>query len=133
MLFNTNEELIEGLVGRLKLVPNLAEGGGWFVRKTVGTKPAIVANQLKQAQYCGEGYVEIDVDIEVSAAARHILGVVKPLAAAICIDLAFTIEGRNEGELPERLVGGVRLHRFNLSDERLQQAASADRPAAGLR
>ena len=86
------------------------------------TDLAVVANALKQSQYCGDGYVEVDVDVEVSAMAKHILGVVKPLAAAICIDLAFTIEGRNEGELPERLIGGVRLHRVNLKDERLQSA-----------
>ena len=61
----------------------------------------------------------MDIDVEVSAVAKHILGVVKPLAAAICIDLAFVVEGRNEAELPERLVGGVRLHRFNLKDEKL--------------
>ena len=29
---------------------------------------------------------------------------------------------RCEAELPERLVGGVRLHRFNLKDEKLLRA-----------
>ena len=52
--------------------------------------------------------------------AKHILGVVRPLAASVVIDLAFVIEGQHESELPERLLAAVRLHRINLGDERLQ-------------
>ena len=36
------------------------------MRKAVGSKPAVVANALEQAQYAGDGYVEIDIDVEVS-------------------------------------------------------------------
>ena len=51
----------------------------------------------------------------MSAVAKHILSVVKPLSRSITVDLAFVIEGQEEGELPERLLCGVRLHRLNLS------------------
>ena len=107
-------ETVGELHGKLKIVPNVAEGGGIFVRKTVGNKPAIISNALKQAQWAGNGYVEVDIDIESSAVAKHILGVVKPLSQALAIDLAFVIEGQTEDELPERLLGAVRLHRINL-------------------
>ena len=40
-------------------------------------------------------------------------------AQALVIDLAFVIEGTTEEELPERLLGAVRLHRINLKEERL--------------
>ena len=30
-------------------------------RVQVGNKPAVVANALKQAQYCGDGYVEVSM------------------------------------------------------------------------
>jgi len=105
---------VEMLSGRLKIVPNLAEGGGMLVRRAVGNKPAIVANGMLQAQYVGDGYVEIDIDVEVSPVAKHLLGLVKPLSRSIALDLAFLIEGQDEAELPERLIGGARLHRINL-------------------
>ena len=122
----TAPETVEQLKGRLKIVPNLAEGGGFVVRKTVGNKPAIISNALSQNQYIGDGYVEVDIDVEVSAMAQYILGVVRPLAAALVIDLAFVIEGQDEVELPERLLGGVRLHRINLKEERLLTAPPAE-------
>ena len=43
---------------------------------------------LQQAQWAGNGSVEVDIDIESSAVAKHILGVVKPLSQALAIDLA---------------------------------------------
>ena len=49
-----------------QIIPKLIHGGGWLVRKAVGSKPAVVANALEQAQYAGDGYVEIDIDVEVS-------------------------------------------------------------------
>jgi len=64
----TQPETVAQLKGRLKIVPNLAEGGGFVVRKTVGNKPAIIANALSQKQYSGDGYVEVDIDVE---AAQH--------------------------------------------------------------
>ena len=64
----TQPETVAQLKGRLKIVPNLAEGGGFVVRKTVGNKPAIIANALSQKQYSGDGYVEVDIDVE---AAHH--------------------------------------------------------------
>ena len=33
--------------------------------------------------------------------------------------LTYSLTYRCEAELPERLVGGVRLHRFDLKDEKL--------------
>ena len=54
------------------------------------------------------------MDVEVSPVAKHIMSVVRPLSRSIAIDLAFVIEGQEESELPERLLGGVRLHRIDL-------------------
>ena len=46
--------------------------------------------------------------------------------AALVIDLAFVIEGQDEAELPERLLGAVRMHRINLKEERLLTAPAAE-------
>jgi len=66
--------------------------------------------------------ISLRVTIQVSAMAKYILSVVNPIAGAIAIDLAFVIEGQADAELPERLLGGVRLHRINLKEERLLRA-----------
>ena len=47
-----------------------------------------------QAQYAGAGYIEINIDVEVSAMAKHILNAVKPLSRSLVLDLAFVIEGQ---------------------------------------
>ena len=103
------------LAKRLKIIPNLARGGGWIVRRTVGNKPAIVGKVLKLAHFVGSGYVEVDIDLEASAMAKHILSVVTPLSQRLVIDIAFVLEGQDETELPERLLGGCRIHRINVA------------------
>lgn len=118
---------LQVLCGRLKIIPKLIHGGGWLVRKAVGSKPAVVANALEQAQYAGDGYVEIDIDVEVSTMAKHILSLVTPLARSLTLDLVFLLEGQSESELPERLLGGARLHRINLADSRLVSGDAFDR------
>ena len=69
------------------------------------------------------GYLEIDIDVGSSSVARAIFGHVSTLTKSICVDLAFLIQGNSEEELPERILGGVRLAQviliffvFNLFD-----------------
>ena len=47
--------------------------------------------------------------------ARTIFGTVKSYAKSLVVDLAFLIEGTNADELPERLLGSVRLHQVDLA------------------
>ena len=47
--------------------------------------------------------------------AKHILSVVTPLSQRLVIDIAFVLEGQDEAELPERLLGGCRIHRINVA------------------
>lgn len=35
-------------------------------------------------------------------------------AESVAVDLAFVLEGQGEEELPERVLGGVRLHHVNM-------------------
>ena len=61
--------------------------------------------------YRGAEYVEVDIDIMSSAIARGILSVVRSAAGHVTLDLAFILEGVEPGELPERILGAVRIHR----------------------
>lgn len=65
---------------------------------------------MKQRYYGdGETYVEVDCDVGSSSVARSILGVVKGYAKTLSIDLAILLESHQESELPEELIGSVRL------------------------
>lgn len=92
-----------------KLIPRVVDGN-FFVRKAVGTTPAILGKKLDQEYYGdGETYFELVVDVGSSSVAGSILGVVKGYATSISIDLAFLLEGQEEQYLPERILGSLRL------------------------
>lgn len=101
---------------RFKIIPRIAEGH-WVVKKTVGTTPAILGNKLTQT-YCHDetnSYLEIDVDVGSSKVGGGILSMVKGQAASLEIEISFLLEGQTEDELPERLLGGLRLIHVDMS------------------
>jgi hypothetical protein len=55
-------------------------------------------------------YLEADLDIVASSAARGILSCVRSYTQMLTIDLGFVIQGNQEDELPEQMLVGARLH-----------------------
>ncbi|TVU05717.1 hypothetical protein EJB05_48896 [Eragrostis curvula] len=97
---------------RFKLIPSIVEGY-WMVKRAVGTKAcllgkAVTCNYLRQ-----DNFLEIDVDIGSSSVARSIIGLVLGYVTSIVVDLAVLIEAKEEKELPEYILGTVRLNRVN--------------------
>lgn len=88
--------------------------GGWVVKRAVGTKPAILGTKLTHRYFDGPGYSEVDVDVGVSSVAVGVLKVVKGYSKMLVLDLAFVLQGEEEEELPERLLGCVRLQHVDL-------------------
>jgi hypothetical protein len=99
---------------RLKIIP-MCKDGPWLVRSTVGGKPAIIGTKIVQYYYKGEGYFEIVTDVCSSTAALYILGVVKNYTKIVSVDLGFVIQGEDEDELPERLIGALRFNHLDVS------------------
>ncbi|KAK6151642.1 hypothetical protein DH2020_014277 [Rehmannia glutinosa] len=98
---------------RFKLIPSIAEGY-WMVKRAVGTKAcllgkAVTCNYLRQ-----DNFLEIDVDIGSSSVARGVISLVLGYVTSIVVDLAIVIEAREEAELPEYILGTVRLNRVEL-------------------
>jgi hypothetical protein len=101
----------------LKIVPIVVEGP-WVCKRVVGGKPAIVGQKLPisytyqppQPDLGFAEYLEADLDIVSSAAARNILAVVRSYTQALTIDLGFVIQGNTKEELPEQMMLGLRLH-----------------------
>jgi hypothetical protein len=99
---------------RLKLIPRVVEGN-WLVRRAVGpgSKAAKLAETIELKYARGAGYVEVSADLCGSATARRILSVVRSGTSGLVLDLALVVEGTNEAELPERVLGAARLHRVD--------------------
>lgn len=98
---------------RFKLIPSIIEGY-WMVKRAVGTKAcllgkAVTCNYLRQ-----DNFLEIDVDIGSSSVARSVIGLVLGYVTSLVVDLAILIEAKEEEDLPEYILGTVRLNRVRL-------------------
>merc|ERR1719253_1764444 len=99
----------------LKIVPVVVEGP-WVVKKVVGGKPALVGQKLpiSYTYQPPDGplaeYLEADLDIVSSAAARNILAVVRSYTQVLTLDLGYAVQGNRAEELPEQMMLGLRLH-----------------------
>jgi len=101
--------------GRLKIVPRVAEGN-WVVKKSIGRVPAILGKKVKQFYYrdVEKNYMEIDADLGTSVIAGRIISMVKGTCRGLVVDLSFLLQGENRSELPESLMGGIRMIRVDL-------------------
>lgn len=110
---------------RLKLIPYVAEGP-WVVRKMVTGTPAIIGKKLPVTHtlHTGESphstsnnhggsaplmLTTLDIG-SGSATAKRIVGVCRRYMSALTVDIGFVIQGESEDELPEQMLGSIRIH-----------------------
>mmetsp|Transcript_1433 Transcript_1433/g.5283 ORF Transcript_1433/g.5283 Transcript_1433/m.5283 type:complete len:397 (+) Transcript_1433:195-1385(+) len=93
---------------RFKLIPFLPKAA-YLVQRSVGTKPLIVGSKLQVGYHASPDYFEVDIDIGSSAVANSVVRYVLGYAESIVCDMAFLIQGNSETELPEQLLGTVRV------------------------
>lgn len=93
---------------RFKLIPSIAEGY-WMVKRAVGTKACLLGKAVTCRYLRQDNFLEIDVDIGSSSVARSIINLVLGYVTSIVVDLAILIEAKEEKELPEYILGTVRL------------------------
>ncbi|WOL19397.1 protein ENHANCED DISEASE RESISTANCE 2 [Canna indica] len=98
---------------RFKLIPSIVEGY-WMVKRAVGTKACLLGKAVTCKYLRQDNFLEIDVDIGSSSVARSIIGLVIGYITSIVVDLAILIEAKEEEELPEYILGTVRLNRVRL-------------------
>ncbi|CAN0899945.1 Protein ENHANCED DISEASE RESISTANCE 2 [Linum grandiflorum] len=78
--------------------------------KTVGNYSACLLGKASTCNYHrGANYLEIDVDTGRPAIATTILHLSLGCLTSMTIDMEFVVEAQEEQELPERLVGAVRV------------------------
>lgn len=99
---------------RLKLIPSVPKGS-WVVRQSVGSTPCILGKAVDCNYFRGKKYLEVDVDIGSSTVANGVLGLVFGVVTTLIVDMAFLVQGNVMEELPERLIGAVRISRLELA------------------
>ncbi|RYR76781.1 hypothetical protein Ahy_A01g001330 isoform C [Arachis hypogaea] len=86
--------------------------GYWMVKRAVGTKACLLGKAVTCKYFRQDNFLEIDVDIGSSSVARGVIGLVLGYVTNIVVDLAILIEAKEEEELPEYILGTVRLNRL---------------------
>jgi hypothetical protein len=99
---------------RFKLIPNIAQGG-WLVRNAVGQRACLVGEALHITYHHGPTYLELDIDIGSSSVANGVVGLVLGYLSKLSVDMAFLIQADTEDELPEHLLGTVRLNHLDVA------------------
>eukprot|EP00298_Acanthocystis_sp_HF-20_P004478 c14810_g1_i1.p1 GENE.c14810_g1_i1~~c14810_g1_i1.p1 ORF type:complete len:300 (+),score=139.14 c14810_g1_i1:61-960(+) len=86
----------------------------WALKMTIsslgGERPVIICNKLTSAHFQGSNYTEIDVDVSTSKVAAMLNSLVIRASSKLLVDMGCTLEGKEEDELPERLLTCVRWH-----------------------
>ncbi|KAM1024061.1 hypothetical protein ACFX13_038118 [Malus domestica] len=98
---------------RLKLIPSVKKGS-WIVRQSVGSTPCLLGKAVDCNYIRGPKYLEIDVDIGSSTVANGVLGLVIGVITSLVVDMAFLVQANSTDELPERLIGAVRVSHIDL-------------------
>eukprot|EP00249_Psilotum_nudum_P010771 c22754_g1_i1 orf=478-1410(+) len=99
---------------RFKLINRIVRGP-WIVKATVGNHAVCLLGKALTCHYIkGPNYMEIDVDIGSSTIASAILHLALGYVNSVAVDMAFLIEAQTEEELPERLLGAVRIAQIEL-------------------
>ncbi|KAK7351336.1 hypothetical protein VNO77_10709 [Canavalia gladiata] len=112
---------------RFKLVNRIVKGP-WIVKKTVGNYSACLLGRALTCNYHrGPNYFEIDVDIGSSAIANAILRLALGYVTCVTIDMGFVVEAQTQEELPERLIGAVRVCQMEMSSATVVDVPNATR------
>ncbi|KAK6158393.1 hypothetical protein DH2020_005707 [Rehmannia glutinosa] len=93
----------------------MLDQGSWIVRQSVGSTPCLLGKAVDCNYIRGPKYLEIDVDIGSSTVANGVLGLVIGVITSLVVDMAFLVQANTTEELPERLIGAVRVSHIELS------------------
>mmetsp|Transcript_25479 Transcript_25479/g.45274 ORF Transcript_25479/g.45274 Transcript_25479/m.45274 type:complete len:339 (+) Transcript_25479:66-1082(+) len=78
-----------------------------------GLRPALIGQKLTAHHFTGDNYLEIDVDTGSSSIVSFATRSIVRTFSSIVANIGFVIEGRDEGELPERMLA---IHQYGRVD-----------------
>lgn len=81
--------------------------------QSVSSKPVIIGRKLENDYVSSDegSILEIGINVDNSIIARQITGLSLTYCSTLVVDLGFVIEAVEQEELPEHILGGVRLIR----------------------
>eukprot|EP00483_Globobulimina_turgida_P004467 UN04476 len=91
---------------RLKTIPRIVEGSWYF---TFPQRPALLGMKTPQRCYRGTNYLEIDCEADNSMLVAQIAKAAYHISTYLVFDVVITIEGQQENQLPERILGGFQI------------------------
>ena len=112
LVLNTKDNNIRN--NRFKLIPKIIEGP-YPVKKVVENRPVLLGNKVTQRYFRGPNYFEIDSKVDDSMVAGSIIKLCHRFAKRIVVDMAWTIQGEQIDELPERYLCGCTIHNMDFS------------------
>jgi hypothetical protein len=99
---------------RFKLIPKIAEGN-MVVKMAVKDTPTLIGNKLHQHYFKGDNYFELDIDVGSSSVARNLTALAIGYSKALIVDMGFCLQGNDENELPEVLLGGASVVHIDMT------------------
>jgi len=91
--------------------------GSALLRTLIGNKPALIGRKLAMPYFAGPNHFEVCVDVTSNTFAEYVTRVARDAVATnMSLDLGFTIEGRCEEELPERVFGACHVNKVDLNN-----------------
>jgi len=99
---------------RFKYIPIIHEAPSVVKASVVALlgrlRPVLIGNKLTTHHFIGKNYTEVNVDTGSSSIVNAAAGILIKGFKGIIATTAFLIEGRDEDELPERMLGVRRSH-----------------------
>ncbi|GAB5363743.1 hypothetical protein AAMO2058_000909600 [Amorphochlora amoebiformis] len=99
---------------RIKMIPRIVEAP-YLVRMGVAQRPVIIGKKVKTKYILGEGYIEIDCNVDSSSVSVAAIKLAHSWSTRIVCEIVWLLEGQSESELPERVLAGVRLDKIAFS------------------
>lgn len=84
------------------------------MKQSVGETPVLLGKKLTTHYFTGPNYFEVDIDVSSSSVAKHVVGLVCGATKSITVDMAILLQGNEADELPESLLGTLRLVQIDL-------------------
>jgi len=107
-----------------KLIPRIVEGN-FIVKRAVGSRPALLGKKIPQTHIRTDRFFEIIVNVAAEKVASSIVKISLGYAKTMSCDMAFLLEGNDSSELPEQILGAVRVINLDFKHEDGQREVEA--------
>ncbi|KAJ1615969.1 hypothetical protein T492DRAFT_1109703 [Pavlovales sp. CCMP2436] len=98
---------------RFKLLPAIVNGPSMF-QNSIANKPALIGNKLKCSWFESPNHLECIVEVGTSLLASNMWRLMLSQSKQLAMDMAWVIQGEDEAELPEVVLGAFHLSKPDL-------------------